>query len=141
MLKDTLFKTLCLIRNMQYCHCNQQCKFNTVGQGRIIDLLRQKGSLRTIEIANYLNMNVSSANEFISKLIKQGYVKRLTDPNDKRIKKVALTKLGKNLQMNNLLSDHIFDNLSEKQLSDLQNDLTIINNNLEKLLNNNKRKR
>ena len=38
--------------------------------------------------------------------------------------------------MNNPLSDHIFDNLTEKQLSNLHNCLITINNNLENLLNN-----
>ena len=135
MLKDMLLKTSCLIRNIQYCHC-RQCKMNNLGQGRIIELLKRKGSLRTVEIANCLNINTSSANEFISKLVNQGYVKRQTDSHDKRIKTVTLTELGKNVKINNLLPDHIFDHLSKQQLLVFQNCLEIINNNLENLLRN-----
>ena len=134
-IKDTLLKTLCLIRNLQYCHCNQHCKFNShVGQGRIIMLLKQKGNLRTLEIAKLLNINISTANEFVHKLVKQGYVKRLPDNQDKRIKKVSLTKLGKDTKIDTPLLDHLFDNLNKKQLSNLKYYLNIINKNIEKLM-------
>lgn len=134
-LKDTLLETLCLVRNLQYCHCDQHCKFNnSMGQGKILLLLKEKGELRTLEIANLLNVNVSTANEFVQKLIKQGYVKRLTDVHDKRIKKITLTKMGKNIKINDEpLSNHIFDHLSKKQLADFKCCLNTINNNLKKI--------
>ena len=133
-LTDELLETLCMIRNTQCCNCRNGYMFNNLGQGRIIALLKQKGSLRTVEIASCLNINVSTANEFISKLIKQGYVKRSIDSNDKRVKRVSLTELGKNVELSSTLSDHIFDNLSKEQLLTFQNSLNVINNNLKKML-------
>lgn len=46
------------------------------GQGRILAILNQKDGISTKELSEILNINVTSLNETLNKLIKAGFIKR-----------------------------------------------------------------
>lgn len=45
-------------------------------------------------IAEYLHVRASSATSLINNLVKAGYIKRTTDPNDRRMVQIIITKKG-----------------------------------------------
>jgi DNA-binding MarR family transcriptional regulator len=67
----------------------------TRGQGRILAVLRMKDGLSTKELSYLLGLRVSSLNETLAKLEKNGYVTREPSEADKRIILICLTEKGK----------------------------------------------
>jgi len=65
------------------------------GQGKLLRLLLAKDGLFIKEIVLELDMRPSSASELIDKLTQKNLVQRVTDKDDKRVKKVILTAEGK----------------------------------------------
>ena len=57
-------------------------------------LADQTEGVRQKVIADQMHINASSVSELISKLESEGYVKRTTDPDDKRATRIVLTDLG-----------------------------------------------
>lgn len=78
--------------------------------GDILVALFEKHVLTMKEIASKIERDKSTVTALIGKLIKFGYVKKLSDPQDSRIVLVALTQKGGNLQTD-------FNEISGKLLS------------------------
>jgi len=65
------------------------------GQGRILAMLKIKDGISTKDLAFLLGMRVSSLNEMLSKMEKNGFVTRIASEEDKRVMLVHLTDLGR----------------------------------------------
>lgn len=68
----------------------------TRGQGRILAVLKLRDGISTKDLAYLLDVQVSSLNELLSKMEKNGYVTREPSGQDKRIMLVKLTDKGNN---------------------------------------------
>ena len=96
-------------------------------QGRLLRLLNEHDGLSLSEIVDQLDVRPSSASELVSKLEQQGYVRRETNADDKRVTNIFITDGGRQhyLDFATARSDRsaeIFEALSDeeqKQLSEL----------------------
>jgi len=60
-------------------------------------IARQNGSATMGELSNTLGVPLSTATRFVNRLAAGGYVKRATDPRDRRIVRITLTVEGNSL--------------------------------------------
>lgn len=60
-------------------------------------LSRESGSLTMGELSKALDVPLSTATRIVDWLVESGYVRRLSDPEDRRIVRVALTEAGREL--------------------------------------------
>lgn len=67
------------------------------GQGRILSLLRDNGSMPQRELAALLRIQPPSLSEALSKLEERGLVERVQDVSDKRVVNVTITDNGREL--------------------------------------------
>lgn len=67
----------------------------TRGQGRILAVLKMQDGVSTKDLSYLLGIRVSSLNELLAKLEKNGYIIREPSTADKRIMLVRLTEKGK----------------------------------------------
>jgi DNA-binding MarR family transcriptional regulator len=67
----------------------------TRGQGRILALLKLQDGISTKDLSYLLGVRISSLNETLSKMEKNGYVTREPSEQDKRVMLVCLTEKGK----------------------------------------------
>ena len=67
----------------------------TRGRGRILALLKLKDGIATREMAQILGIRVSSLNEVLAKMEKDGYIERVQSEQDKRVMLVSLTEKGR----------------------------------------------
>lgn len=85
------------------------------GQGRLLSLLKLKDGISTKDMSHILGIRVSSLNELLAKLERNGYIKREPSEQDKRIVLNWLTDKGR--EENEAPADtyKIFDCLSEEE--------------------------
>ena len=55
---------------------------------------RLLGEAKKTDIINYTMMDISTGSDILNRLIKDGYVKDRTDPDDKRSKLITITSVG-----------------------------------------------
>lgn len=65
------------------------------GQGRVLALLQKHPVISQRELTRYLDMRPQSASELISKLEREGYLRRYKSVEDRRVMIVELTNLGR----------------------------------------------
>jgi len=70
----------------------------TRGQGRILALLKLHDGISTKDLSYLLGVRVSSLNELLSKLEKNGHVTRESSEQDKRVMLVKLTDKGRSVE-------------------------------------------
>lgn len=63
-------------------------------QSHIMYLLQQQGSKKMSEVAESLHLTAGAVTTASDQLIKQGYISRLRDENDRRVVRLALTEKG-----------------------------------------------
>ena len=107
----------------------------TRGRGRVLALLKQKDGVSTKEMATVMGIRVSSLNEVLGKMEKDGYVERSASPDDRRVMLVWLTDKGKAVELpDQKMPEIIFGELNqgaqnqlcmyfEQMISSLQNEL------------------
>jgi len=83
------------------------------------------------ELMEFLSLNSSTITGIISRLEKRGYVARLSNSNDRRLKSITLTASGKKLldETPNILHDRLsikLNSLSEEQKNMIKDSLSII---------------
>ena len=94
----------------------------TRGQGRILAALQMKDGISTKDLSYLLGLAVSSLNEFLAKLEKNGYVTREPSEQDKRVMLVKLTDEGRaqQSQLHDVADlEDIFSCLSEEEQQSL----------------------
>lgn len=87
----------------------------THGQGRIFAILKMQDGISTKELSYLLGIRVSSLNELLAKMEKNGYVTREQSEADKRVMLVKLTDKGKNEEQLEWNPGGIFTCLSEEE--------------------------
>lgn len=122
---DELFHKLIFIDKM-FKKRNSNSKNITHGQGRILAILNHRDGLSTKELSEILNIKVTSLNETLNKLIKAGYVKKETSPEDKRVLLVYLTEKGHEFKLPMPKDLDVFDCLDESEKENLDRYLTKI---------------
>ena len=107
----------------------------TRGRGRVLALLKQKDGVSTKEMATVMGIRVSSLNEVLGTMEKDGYVERSASPDDRRVMLVWLTDKGKAVELpDQKMPEIIFGKLNqgaqnqlcmyfEQMISSLQNEL------------------
>lgn len=96
------------------------------GQGRILLILNQKDGLSTKELAEIMNIKVTSLNETLNKLIRKGYIKKEVSPKDKRVLLIYLTDKGREYKFKSPEGLDIFDCLDDGQKESLNQCLDLI---------------
>lgn len=86
------------------------------GRGRIIALLKLKDGVSTREMAKILGIRVSSLNEVLAKLEKDGLVTRAASDEDRRVMLVYLTDKGREEQQGERFSNKLFVGFDEVEL-------------------------
>jgi len=66
------------------------------GQGRILAILKMKDGISTKDLSYLLGIRISSLNETLGKLEKNGFIVREPSESDKRIILIRLTEKGEN---------------------------------------------
>ena len=94
----------------------------TRGRGRIIALLNLKDGIATKEMAQILGIRVSSLNELLAKLEKDGYITRTPSEADKRVMLVSLTEKGAEeaQKPHGCFPDKVFEGFSDEELDALE---------------------
>jgi DNA-binding MarR family transcriptional regulator len=75
--------------------------------------LERRGEIIMSEIADYVNVSMSTATGIVDRLVKNGYIERNRSDSDRRVVMIRLTEKGKSLagQIKNL-GTHYFDLIS-----------------------------
>ena len=103
----------------------------TRGRGRIIALLKLCDGIPTRDIAQILGIRVSSLNEVLAKMERDGLVERVQSEEDKRVMLVNLTDKGREEEQETHLPDKLFAGFDEQELAAFDAGLDKIIGNLE----------
>ena len=107
----------------------------TRGRGRILALLQLKDGIATKDMAQILGIRVSSLNEVLAKLEKDGLVERVPSEADKRVMLVNLTESGRAAKApGDHLPDRLFAGFDEDDLGAFGGYLDRITANIEEEL-------
>ena len=87
----------------------------TRGQGRIFAILRMKDGISTKELSYLLGIRISSLNELLSKMVRNGYITREPSEEDKRVMLIRLTEKGRDERQPEWSPDTIFACLTEDE--------------------------
>jgi len=66
----------------------------TMPQFIVLDILHRQNESRMTDLARFMYVTTAAVTGIVDKLVKSGYVKRASDPKDRRIIKVRLTAKG-----------------------------------------------
>ncbi len=72
---------------------------------RVSNSIQQKGNMTMGELSSALAVPLSTATRIVDWLVDNGYVQRLSDPEDRRIVRVALTDIG--YEMHEIIESYI----------------------------------
>ena len=95
----------------------------TLPQFLILNYLMAKGDSKMKDLALFMQVTTAAMTGFIERLVRERYVKRQYDPQDRRIIRVTLTAKGSesvkkiNLQRRNMIVD-IFGQISQEERDD-----------------------
>jgi len=85
------------------------------GQYRILNLLYNKNGLRQEEIARSLRIDKAAVTKAVHKLLKEGYIRREVNPEDRRVQRVYLMEKSMHIQKDLM---NIFQNWEDVLLKD-----------------------
>ncbi len=123
-------------QHLSRCANSNSLKNFTIGQGRILQLLKVKPEISQKELLSMLDISKQSLGESLSKLEKSGFIMREPSKEDRRVLIVNLTQLGKEEVLNfeneakNLFK--VFNDVDDKELTIFGKVLDKIIVNLEK---------
>ena len=108
------------------------------GQPILLETIFEKEGITQSELSNLSLKKPATITTMINRLENIGYIKRVSDINDKRIIRLYLTDLGKEkyyqlLNLKRTMSNNIFNGMSDEDISNVYNLLLKIKNNLEKI--------
>lgn len=63
----------------------------------ILDVLKEKASMRMGELAKYLSVSMAAATGIADKLVRNGFVIRTGSPHDRRVVNISITAKGKKM--------------------------------------------
>lgn len=85
------------------------------GQGRILAMLKIKDGISTKELSYLLGIRVSSLNEMLAKMEKNGYISRKPSEEDKRISIIYVTEKGQSEMVEPTEGSTVFNCFSEEE--------------------------
>lgn len=85
------------------------------GQGRILAMLKIKDEISTRELSYLLGIRVSSLNETLSKMEKNGCISRKPSPEDRRVSVICLTEKGRSEGAAQMEEPQIFSCFSKEE--------------------------
>lgn len=85
------------------------------GQGRILAMLKIKDGISTKELSYLLGIRVSSLNETLAKMEKNGYISRKPSAEDKRVSMIYVTEKGLNETFEQAETPTIFSCFSDEE--------------------------
>jgi len=102
------------------------------GQGQILSIIRQHGTISQKDLVSRLDMRPQSASEMIRKLEKKEYITREKSLEDKRVMNIHLTPRGKiAAQQSDDFQPVVLDALTHEEKEQFENILTKLINELE----------
>jgi DNA-binding MarR family transcriptional regulator len=96
------------------------------GQGRVLAILKMKPEISQKELSYLLDMRPQSLGELLSKLEKNGYIKRTPSETDRRVMNIELTQEGTEATEQEFSFDKLFECLEEEEQKNLSNYLSRI---------------
>jgi DNA-binding MarR family transcriptional regulator len=66
----------------------------TLPQCVILDMLNKNGELNMSDLARIMNVTTAAMTGIVERLVRDGYVARISDPGDRRVIKIKLTAKG-----------------------------------------------
>lgn len=95
----------------------------TLPQFLILDFLSRQGESKMTEMAHFMQVTTAAMTGIVERLVRDGYVVRVYDPEDRRIVKVKLTAKGNELvrkinEQRRKMVIKIFGNISEVDRQD-----------------------
>ncbi|MBP1044786.1 MarR family transcriptional regulator [Enterococcus sp. BWM-S5] len=107
-------------------------KKNAPTQQLVLDLLLEEDGMTQGVLAEILDIRPSSLTEILKKLEQRGEIERREDPNDKRIKQVFITEVGRKkanpVKHNQNRSEEFFAGLSDDEQQELNQLLNKVKN-------------
>lgn len=131
------FNTGRLIKEQSCKSINTGCPFMQTNQVSMLKLeaiqLIENEEPTMKRIAEYLHVKAPSATSLINGLVKSGYIKRISDPNDRRTVKMKTTDKGKIFLKNGLIEmtqkmKEVLSKLKDDQIENFINIMKEINN-------------
>jgi DNA-binding MarR family transcriptional regulator len=87
-----------LVKKYQFRDRNQMtCCGISVSQCYILEALHRHGDLNMKKLAKKMHLSVSTVTRVIEPLVRRGFVSRVKDINDKRVRLISLTDNGKQI--------------------------------------------
>jgi MarR family transcriptional regulator, 2-MHQ and catechol-resistance regulon repressor len=85
-----------LIRRYQFRDANRICCYGiSISQSHILEVLAEEGDLTMQRLAGRMFKSVSTMTRVVGQLVRHGYVKRRTRPEDGRVVQISITPQGK----------------------------------------------
>ncbi len=135
---ETAFEKLITVQRMTraYRHAYRQTRHPAMdvsrGQGRVLSLLKLRDGLATKEMAEILGIRVSSLNETLARMERDGLVRREPSEHDRRIQTIGLTEAGSALESPRArLAAKTFAGFSDAELETFGGFLERVADNLE----------
>jgi len=99
-----------MIIRKSMCGLLLQAKENGLSMSQISALIRirNRASRNVSEVGDALNVSNAAASQLIDRLVQQGLIIRLEDPNDRRVKPIELTEKGRLLIHAGMDSRHLW---------------------------------
>lgn len=95
----------------------------TLPQFVVLDILSRHGESKMSDLAHFINVTTAAMTGIVDRLVRDGYLKRVNDPQDRRIIKVNLTSRGDKLvreasELRKQYFSTIFGMISQKERED-----------------------
>ncbi len=102
-----------------------------------LDFLNRGTESKMTDLARFMNVTTAATTGIVDRLVKSGYILRLSDPSDRRVIKIKITPKGKELvdkvhQQRRKMAVDIFSKISDKDRQDYLRILTQVKEGLEK---------
>lgn len=100
---------------------NNKHKVVTMIQYQVLEFIKDNKQINVSDIADFLKISISSATQLIERLVKQNYLKRIVNQNDRRKVNIQITKEGNQYLIRlekhiNNKSKQVFKNISNEEL-------------------------
>lgn len=69
----------------------------TVPQSIVLEILHRNGETRMTDLANFMNVTTAAMTGIVSRIVRDGYCLRISDPEDRRTIKIRLTPKGERI--------------------------------------------
>ncbi len=102
----------------------------------VLDLLDRHGECKMSVLAQFINVTTAAMTGIVDRLVRDGYVTRITDPKDRRVIKARLTVKGSNAvrkmsDQRKKISMKLFGMISQEEREEYLNILTHVRDHIK----------